>query len=265
MKEQNAMSVFTGEKGMSSLDIAEITGKKHYNVMRDIKSLLEQGLQELNFELSFKIRELPNGGTKKDPYYKLTPKGCLILASGYDALLREKIINRLEQLEKHSLPSYQEQDPIRRAELWIAEHKEKQQLLLETQAKQQQIEVQSAQIQELNHAVEEMQPKVSYLDLIMNDKQALTVTQIAQDYGMSPIKFNKLLQYYRVQRKVNGVWIIYAPYIKEGYVFSQTRSKDRADGTKFFYQYTAWTYKGRAFLYQQLKKKGILPTIERNS
>ena len=38
--------------------------------------------------------------------YLITPKGCLILASGYDALLREKIINRLEELEVEKRTSY---------------------------------------------------------------------------------------------------------------------------------------------------------------
>ena len=82
-------------QGMSSLDVAELTGKQHQHVMRDIRALLEQGVAPSNF----------GRGTYKDanqqvrPCYNLTPKGCLILASGYDALLREKIINRLEELE----------------------------------------------------------------------------------------------------------------------------------------------------------------------
>ena len=84
---------------MSSIEIAELTGKEHKNVMRDIRTLLDQGVQELNFEPSFIIRDLPNGGSKQDPCFNLTKKGCLILASGYDAKLREKIINRWEELE----------------------------------------------------------------------------------------------------------------------------------------------------------------------
>ena len=84
---------------MSSIEIAELTGKEHKNVMRDIRTLLEQGVQELNFEPSFIIRDLPNGGSKQDPCINLTKKGCLILASGYDANLREKIISRWEELE----------------------------------------------------------------------------------------------------------------------------------------------------------------------
>ena len=84
---------------MTSLEIADVTGRRHAHVMRDIRNLLDQGVSESNFGLSFYKQSQPNGGTKNVPCYVLMKKGCLILASGYDALLREKIINRWEELE----------------------------------------------------------------------------------------------------------------------------------------------------------------------
>lgn len=81
---------------MTSLEIAEVTGKRHDAVLRDIRSLLEQGVNAHNFvEVEYKDKKGENR-----PMYQLTKKGCLILASGYNALLREKIINRWEELEK---------------------------------------------------------------------------------------------------------------------------------------------------------------------
>ena len=72
--------------------LAEVTGKQHANVMRDIRNLLSQGVAESNFGLGSYTDD--NG--QERPLFNLTPKGCLILASGYDAVLREKIIDRLE-------------------------------------------------------------------------------------------------------------------------------------------------------------------------
>ena len=97
----NAPTIFNNmsKETMTSLEIAEITGKNHSHIMRDIRNLLSQGVSESNFGLSSYKQSQPNGGTKNVPCYKLTKKGCLILASGYDALLREKIINRWEELE----------------------------------------------------------------------------------------------------------------------------------------------------------------------
>lgn len=80
---------------MTSLQIAEITGKRHANVIRDIHNLLDQGVNQLNFELV----EYTDAKGEQRPCFNLTKKGCLILASGYDAKLREKIINRWEELE----------------------------------------------------------------------------------------------------------------------------------------------------------------------
>mgnify|MGYP000188132107 CR=1 FL=1 len=82
-------------ESMSSLEIAEVTGKEHKNVMRDIHTLLSQGVDKLNFErISYK-----DSMNRVRDAYQLTYKGVLILASGYNPVLREKIINRWEELE----------------------------------------------------------------------------------------------------------------------------------------------------------------------
>lgn len=88
---------------MSSVEIAEITGKEHYNVIRDIRTLLEQGVAALNFEAS----TYKDANQRNRPCFNLTKKGCLILASGYDAKLREKIIDRWEELETQSRQNLQ--------------------------------------------------------------------------------------------------------------------------------------------------------------
>lgn len=93
---------------MTSLQIAEVTGKRHDAVLRDIRNLLGQGVNAHNFVAV----EYTDAKGEKRPCYQLTKKGCLILASGYNAVLREKIINRWEELEtgkaeplaKHNVP-----------------------------------------------------------------------------------------------------------------------------------------------------------------
>ena len=93
---------------MSSLEIAEVTGKEHKNVMRDIQTLLSHGVDKLNFErISYK-----DSMNRVRDAYQLTYKGVLILASGYNPVLREKIINRWEELETgKAKPKFSNQSP----------------------------------------------------------------------------------------------------------------------------------------------------------
>lgn len=128
--------------------------------------------------------------------------------------------------------------------------------------REERLRLQEKQITELTDAVSQMQPRMTYLDNILSSRDTMTVTQIAQDYGMSAKKFNKILEEYRVQRKVGGSWVVYAPYLAKGYVQSETFTFEYADGTQGARLITKWTQKGRMFLYQELKKKGILPLIE---
>lgn len=85
---------------MSSLEIAEITSKRHDAILRDIRNLLSQGVNAHNF---VEVEYTDKKGEKR-PCFNLTKKGCLILASGYDAKLREKIIDRWEELELEKRP-----------------------------------------------------------------------------------------------------------------------------------------------------------------
>lgn len=83
---------------MTSREIAEITGKLHYNVVRDINKLLQQ--LEYKDELNFEAVEYIDAKGEKRPMYNLSKKGSLCLASGYNAKLRMAIIDRWEELEK---------------------------------------------------------------------------------------------------------------------------------------------------------------------
>lgn len=260
MNDTNSLSVIDGVSGMTSLEIAEVTGKQHKHVMRDIRVLIEQGVNQLNFGL---VKYTDKKGEKR-PCYRLTPKGCLILASGYDALLREKIINRLEALEKNSKPQLPETylDALKQL---VASEEQKQQLALENKRQAQELEVKDAQITELNTAVSEMQPKVSYVDTILQCKDTVQTTIIAQDYGKSAKAFNILLRNFGIQRKVGETWVLYAKHISNGYVQSKTFTYRHKDGTDGARTYSEWTQRGRLFLYDTLKKHGILPLIEKSS
>lgn len=121
---------------------------------------------------------------------------------------------------------------------------------------------QNRQIEEMSVKMSELEKKSDYLDLILESKETVTVTQIAQDYGMSAKAFNKILMKLGIQHKVNGQWILYAKYLGEGYVHSKTVSITRSNGMKDTVMNTEWKQKERIFLYNLLKDNGYIPLIE---
>lgn len=121
---------------------------------------------------------------------------------------------------------------------------------------------QGEEIVKLSNEVMTMKPKATYYDLILNNPSTVTITQIAQDYGMSAKKFNQILCDFRIQHKVNKQWILYADNINKGYVQSKPTNIPLANGTEKVVYNTEWTQKGRIFLYEKLKHNGILPMIE---
>ena len=101
--------------------------------------------------------------------------------------------------------------------------------------------------------------KAKYYDAILASSEALPITQIAKDYGMSAVTLNKLLSEMEIQYKRCGTWILYQDNADKGYtmtktfIINETKSKS----------YTCWTQKGRLFLYNLLKAHGIVPMCER--
>lgn len=104
--------------------------------------------------------------------------------------------------------------------------------------------------------------KANYVDMILQSKSLVTITQIAKDYGMSGRKLNKILKELKIQYKVGGQWVLYSKYQNGGYVHSRTIDITRTDGRADVAMQTEWTQKGRLFLYEELKKRGYVPVIE---
>ena len=261
--ERGLIQFSESQQTMSSLEIAKLTGKPHNDVMKAIRAMEPswEKVSQGKFSLSSRKVEQPNGGIREYPYYELTKTECLYVATKFNDEARAKLVIRWEELEQKQraqmlqLPDFT--DPAEAAMAWAKEYKEKKVLAIENKKLEEENIQLAAENQELKH-------DKNYLDLIMRSKALLTISQIAQDYGMSGKAMKKQLAQMGIQYSINGQWILYAKYKDCGYVSSRSIDITRADGRPDVVLHTEWTQAGRKFLYEELKKEGIIPMLERD-
>lgn len=213
------------------------------------------------------------------PMYILNQKECLFVATKFNDEARAKLVLRWEQLEKERLTQQPVPDKEHHASNLPADPSQltrKQLLLMALEAEEENEKLQekvygleadnyglmlenSQKDQEITHLKE----RTAYLNVIMADNSTVTATQIAQDYGMGASAFNNLLRGLGIQYKVCEQWILYSPYKDKGYVSNRMIPIHHSGSPDTYKPLTVWTQAGRKFLYDRLKKDGVLPVIER--
>ena len=117
------------------------------------------------------------------------------------------------------------------------------------------LEQQNRLLESRNALLEEIsaqqKPLTDYARNILSSTQTVTITQIAQDYGFSAVRFNELLMRLRIQHKVGGQWILYSPYLTKGYVQSFSSYFVMSDGEVQVKVHTRWTQSGKAAAVRQ--------------
>lgn len=155
----NKLSTVTNQT-MSSREIAQLTGKRHDNVIRDIKKMLwELELSHLKFEGTYFDSQ-----NKERKEFLLNRELCECLLTGYNAKLRMAVLRRWHELEEAQAPKV----PQTLSEaLQLAADQAKQ---LELQA-----------------------PKVAFVEKLVERNGLMNATQVAQKHGLSATKLNKIL------------------------------------------------------------------------
>lgn len=265
--------VYRGESNQpltNSKLVAEVFGKEHKHVREAIKKLLTTA-ENSTVRQMFSESTYLNEQNKEQPIFVMNKDGFILLAMGFNGkkamefkLKYIEAFNAMKKQIEQSKPSVP-QNYLEALKSLVKSEEEKQQLALENKQKDETIITISKANVELGNKITEMLPKVSYYDRILQSNVTMTITQIAQDYGMSAIAMNKELESMRIQHKERGQWILYAQFLKGGYVHSRAVDIIRKDGRHDVKYNTEWATKGRIFLYETLKGKGILPLIEQEN
>lgn len=282
----NNISQITDQQTMTSLDIAQITGKEHFNVLAAIRKM--EPAWEKVAAFKFNCSSTKDKSGKQIPIFILTKTECLFIATKFNDEARAKLVLRWEELEKERLTNVQASAPVqtdfqagqcpanypvdprnmsRLQILQIALQAEEEKEQLRAEKEELELSQHALMIEngEKDHQIQQLQQQTAYLNVIMADVSTVTVSQIAQDYGLSAVAFNKLLNGLRIQRAVGGQWILYSEFLNCGYVANRMIPIHHAGRPDTHKPMTVWTQAGRKFLYDRLKKHGVIPLIERNA
>lgn len=213
---------------MSSREIAELTGKRHDNVMRDVNALNEsyEKLGLLKVEESSYI----NLQNKEQPMFELTKMQTFDLMTGYNTQLRIKVNRRWEELENEkALSGFQIPQTLSQALMLAAKQAEE----IEAQAKQ--IEIQK--------------PKVEVFEKIANADTLLSLNEAAKAVGTGRNRLMRVLRNNKVLTKTN---VPYQRYIERG-LFLVKVSAIQKGNTLENYAQTFVTGKGLVWIAKSLK------------
>lgn len=235
-----------GKLLVDSREVAEMVEKRHDHLVRDIKGYMKvlSGSPKMGNENFFIESSYENRG-KHYPHYLLTKKGCDMVANKMTGekgiLFTATYVTKFDEMERSLKPEFPKSLP--EALRMAADLAEKNQQLVST--------------------VTEYEPKVRYVDKILQTKNTVTTTQIAKDYGMSAKALNKILHEKSIQFKQSGQWLLYAKYQDKGYTKSSTVDIYHINGGHSVKMNTKWTQKGRLFIHQILEERGIYAVSDR--
>ena len=232
MKKEIALHTHVGndndnqQQMMTSLEIAELTGKNHFDVMRAIRKMEPawEKICKCKFALTSRIIEQPNGGTREVPCYQLTKTECLYIATKFNDEARAKLVLRWEELERAK--ALNEKLEIRN-EKWLPSPKE---ILLLAD------DIIGKGLRMLNEGAED----------------TLTATQVAKTFNMTVWDFNAVLRDMGIQYRQGNRWNISKDLEGRGLTAMRTHVSYSLKGEKKVRHYMTWTMDGLHYLNAKL-------------
>ena len=219
------------QQTMTSLEIAELTGKQHKNVMQAIRNM-EPAWEKVN-GLKFQLVEYRDKKGELRPCYQLTKTECLYIATKFNDEARARLVLRWQELE-------------------IQEMERQQQLCLPEPQK-----------------ILALADDIIGKGLRMLNEEAedtLTATQVAKTFNMTVWDFNAVLCDMGIQCRRGGHWILCEHLQGRGYTAERTHVSYSLKGQKKVRTYLTWTILlplASCLLYNaKCRKFGILSFIK---
>lgn len=210
---------------MTSREIAELIGKTHSNVMRDIRAMMEALEQDSELNSVCKSTTYVASTGQEYPQYELDKDTWLTLLLGYDPVARMRVVKRWQELESGAAhpAAINMRDPKQLVAVAI-------QLIEVNQELQSTVDTQQKKI-------EADAPKVEGFDRIAATDGSMCITDAAKTLQVQPRKLFQLQQArsWVYRRPMGSGWLAYQDRIQQGYlehkVTSGMRSSDGYEWT----------------------------------
>ena len=211
------------QQTMTSLEIAELTGKQHKHVMEAIRKMEPAWVKTCgsNFRLTSRTIVQPNGGTREVPCYQLTKTECLYIATKFNDEARAKLVLRWQELEMAEVSR-------KMADVRCLPEPKKILALAD--------EIIGDGLRLLNAGAED----------------TLTATQVAKTFNMTVYDFNCVLRDMGIQYRRYGRWNISDDLVARDLVRQRTHVSYSLKGEKKVRTYMTWTMNGLRFLNAKL-------------
>ena len=208
---------------MTSLEIAEVTGKQHCHIMAAIRKM-EPAWQKVN-QSNFRLVEYHDKKGELRPCYLLTKTETLYIATKFNDESRARLVLRWEELELERLGT----------DSWTSQNK------LPTLQVQKKIlamadDIISTGLRMLNEPAED----------------TLTATQVAKTFNMSTLDFNAVLSDMGIQYRAHGRWHLAEHLQGRGFTAERTHIGYSLKGKRKIKVYMTWTMAGLKYLNSQL-------------
>ena len=210
---------------MTSLEIAELTGKQHNHLMRDIRNM-EAGWEKVA-QSKFGLGSYKDLNGQLRPCYILTKTECLYIATKFNDEARARLVLRWEELERRNLTPNPKGEGSKFRQVCLPEPKKI--LALADQ-------IIGEGLRLLNGDAED----------------TLTATQVAKTFNMTVCDFNQVVSDMGIQYRRHGHWNISDDLKDRDLVRLRTYISYSLKGEKKIRTYMTWTLKGLRYLNAKL-------------
>jgi phage regulator Rha-like protein len=207
---------------MTSLEIAELTGKQHKDVLKAIRNMEPAWAKTCGRKFALTSRTIvqPNGGTREVPCYSLTKTECLYIATKFNDEARARLVLRWEELEVAHRAQHTTDLPALPAPAVLAMADR----------------IIGSVLTEMNAGAED----------------TLTATQVAKTFNMTVWDFNAVLRDMGIQYRRNGRWNLSDDLAGRGLTAMRTHVSYSLKGERKVKHYMTWTLQGLRFLNAKL-------------